>query len=72
MPAWRPGVAGDLAFATSAFLRNTAYSKPDKVADEAAPDGAYGPLNMGWEQRRKDHWLIEEQRHGASRPKSGV
>ena len=45
LPQWRLGVRSDLAFQTSAFLRSTAYSKPDKTADQAAADGAYGPLN---------------------------
>ena len=63
IPQWRPGARGDLAFETSGFLRQTAYTKPDKAADQMAPDGAYGPLNTGWEQGTKDHWLIEEQRY---------
>ncbi len=62
-PQWRPGPRGDLAFETSGFLRQTAYAKPDKVADQMASDGAYGPLNTGWEHGTKDHWLIEEQRY---------
>ena len=63
VPAWRPGPAGDLAFQTSAFLRRTAYAKPDRIADQMGPDGVWGPLNTGWEQGIKDHWLIEEQRY---------
>ena len=63
VPAWWPGAAGDLAFETSAFLLATAYTKADRVADEMAPDGAYGPLSIGWEQGTKDRWLIEEQRY---------
>ncbi len=63
IPRWVPGVRGDLAFETSAFLRSTAYAQPDKAAREMAPDGAYGPLNIGWERGMKDHWLIEEQRY---------
>ncbi len=62
-PQWRPGPRGDLAFETSQFLRQTAYAKPNKVADQIASDGAYGPLNTGWEHGTKDHWLIEEQRY---------
>ncbi len=71
-PSWRPGIGGDLAFETSGFLRATAYAKPDKVADQAAPDGAYGPLNQGWEQGTKDHWLIEEQRYAIDAVIAGV
>lgn len=63
MPPWRSGASGDLRFETSAFLRRTAYAKPDHVADQMAPDGAYGPLNTGWKQGTKDRWLIEEQRY---------
>lgn len=63
VPSWQPGARGDLRFETSAFLRRTAYAKPDRVADQMAPSGAYGPLNTGWEQGTKDHWLIEEQRY---------
>ncbi len=72
LPAWHPGSRGDLAFVTSAFLRQTAYSKPDKVADQMAPDGAYGPLNAGWEQGTKDRWLIEEQRYAIDAVIAGV
>ena len=72
IPAWTPGARGDLAFATSAFLQRTAYAKPDKAADQAAPDGAYGPLNAGWEQGVKDHWLIEEQRYAIDAVIAGI
>ena len=71
-PTWRPGMAGDLAFETSGFLRSTAYAKPDKAADQVAPDGAYGPLNQGWEQGTKDHWLIEEQRYAIDAVIAGI
>ncbi len=72
LPQWRPGPQGDLAFETSAFLRRTAYAKPGKVADQMAPDGAYGPLNTGWEQGTKDHWLIEEQRYAIDAVVAGL
>ncbi len=72
LPQWRPGVRGDLAFQSSAFLRSTAYAKPDKTADQVAPDGAYGPLNQGWEQGTKDHWLIEEQRNAVDAVIAGI
>ena len=72
LPAWRPGPGGDLAFETSTFLQHSAYAKPDKVSDQSAPDGAYGPLNVGWEQRTRDHWLIEEQRYGIDAVITGI
>ncbi len=71
-PAWRPGMAGELAFESSGFLRSTAYAKPAKAADQVAPDGAYGPLNQGWEQGTKDHWLIEEQRYAIDAVIAGI
>ena len=42
------------------------------MADQAAPDGAYGPLNQAWEQGTKDHWLIEEQRYAIDAVIAGV
>ena len=72
VPPWRPGVFGDLAFETSAFLRQTAYSKPDKVADQVAPSGAYGPLNIGWERGTSKRWLIEEQRYAIDAVIAGI
>ncbi len=72
LPAWHVGIGGDLAFVTSPFLRHTAYAKPDRVADERAPSGAYGPLNTGWEQGSKDHWLIEEQRYAIDAVIAGI
>ena len=53
LPAWQSGIGSDLAFEGSAFLRHTAYQKPDRTADQAAPSGAYGPLNRGWEHIRR-------------------
>ncbi len=72
LPAWHAGARGDLAFVTSAFLRHAAYAKPDKVADQMAPSGAYGPLNTGWEQGNKDRWLIEEQRYAIDAVIAGI
>ncbi len=72
IPQWAAGPRGDLAFEASAFLRRTAYSKPDTTADQLAPDGAYGPLNRGWEQGTKDHWLIEEQRYAIDAVIAGI
>ena len=37
-----------------------------------AADGAYGPLNTGWEQGAKDRWLIEEQRSAIDAVIAGV
>ncbi len=72
LPSWRNGVAGDLAFETSAFLQGTAYVHPEKAADQMAPDGAYGPLNRAWEAGRSDHWLIEEQRYAVDAVIAGI
>ncbi|WP_375382945.1 hypothetical protein [uncultured Sphingomonas sp.] len=72
LPAWRPGIAGDLAFEGSPFLRHTAYKTPDKTADQVAASGAYGPLNIGWERRQKDRWLIEEQRYAIDAVIAGI
>ncbi|MGI4730208.1 MAG: hypothetical protein ACRYFW_00495 [Janthinobacterium lividum] len=72
LPTWQPGAGGDLAFESTAFLRHTAYQKPDQTADQAVPSGAYGPLNIGWEQRQKDHWLIEEQRYAIDAVIAGI
>ncbi|MGI4732287.1 MAG: hypothetical protein ACRYFW_11130 [Janthinobacterium lividum] len=72
LPAWQLGVAGDLAFETNAFLQETAYARPDRVADQMVPDGAYGPLNTGWDRGRQDHWLIEEQRYAIDAVIAGI
>ena len=71
-PAWHPGPRGDLAFETSDFLRATAYSKPDKTADELDADGAYGPLNKTWNATHQGRWLIEEQRYGFDAIVAGI
>ena len=72
LPPWRPGITGDLAFETSAFLQGTAYVHPEKSADQLAPDGAYGPLNRAWEAGEADHWLIEEQRYAVDAVIAGI
>ena len=69
---WQPGRRGDLAFEGSAFLRDTAYSKPDKTADDFDAEGAYGPLNKTWNATHQGRWLIEEQRYGFDAIVAGV
>ncbi len=69
---WQPGHRGDLAFEASAFLRGTAYRKPDKAADEFDADGAYGSLNRAWNATHQGRWLIEEQRYGFDAIVAGV
>ena len=69
---WQPGHRGDLAFEASAFLRDTAYSKPDKTADDFDANGAYGPMNRAWNATHQGRWLIEEQRYGFDAIVAGV
>ncbi|WP_217430805.1 hypothetical protein [Sphingomonas bacterium] len=72
LPLWHAGIAGDLAFETSAFLQGMAYAHPERAADQQAPDGAYGPLNRAWEAGRGDRWLIEEQRYAIDAVIAGI
>jgi hypothetical protein len=61
---WPSGAAGDLAFETSAFMKDSAYRKPDRASSDFADSGAYGTVNRAWDKSRSGEWFIEEQRYG--------
>lgn len=72
LPAWTAGAKGDLAFQTSAFLRETAYRNPDRVATDGAPSGAYSPMNRRYDATGRGRWLIEEQRYAFDAIVAGI
>jgi len=66
LPNTSPGsVKDDLQFETSGFMKSTAYRRPDRVAAQAAADGAISPVNIKWDQDHAGTWYIEEQRYAA-------
>src|SRR5580692_2293161 len=66
LPNTSPGsVKDDLQFETSGFMKSTAYRRPDRVAAQAAADGAISPVNIKWDQDHAGAWYIEEQRYAA-------
>src|SRR6266436_9316755 len=65
-------VSDDLRFETSAFMKSTAYRRPDRVAIDAAPSGAESSVNIQWERSHLGKWYIEEQRYGADAICAGI
>lgn len=66
------GIANDLAFETSAFMRQSAYRNVRRLNPESAPDGAYGTVNTAWDATHTGNWYIEEQRYGADLVGGGI
>ena len=58
------GPQEDLAFETSPFMAQTAYSHPETLSNDAAPSGAYGPYNRDVDAGKSGPWYIESQRFG--------
>jgi hypothetical protein len=61
---WPSGAAGDLAFETSSFMKESAYRKPDRASSDFSDSGAYGTVNRAWDKSHSGQWFIEEQRYG--------
>jgi len=66
------GVAAELAFQSSDFMRRTAFRNPANYGTDDAPDGAYGPLNRAWDATHTGKWYIEEQRTGGDIVCAGI
>ncbi len=56
--------ASDYAFETGEFMKQTAHRDPRKVAADASPSGACGPVNREFDRTGQGKWYIEEQRYG--------
>lgn len=65
-------VDDDFRFETSAFMKATAYRRPDHLAADIAPDGAEGKVNITWDSSHSGKWFIEEQRHGSDAIVGGI
>jgi hypothetical protein len=62
----------DFNFDTSAFMRSTAYRRPDHLAVDIDPAGAEAKVNIGWDQSHTGKWFIEEQRYGSDAIVAGI
>jgi hypothetical protein len=65
-------VADDLRFETSAFMKDTAYRRPEKIAADSAPSGAESTINIQWDQTHTGKWYIEQQRYGSDAVCAGI
>lgn len=59
------GIAGDLEFESSSFIKHSANRNSRAVALDLSETGAYGALNRAWEKSKSGNWYIEDQRVGA-------
>jgi hypothetical protein len=65
-------VGDDFRFETSAFMKGSAYRRPDHLAPDVGPDGAEGKVNIAWDLTHTGKWFIEEQRHGSDAIAGGI
>jgi hypothetical protein len=65
-------VADDMRFETSAFMQDTAYRHPEKIAADSAPSGAESIINIQWDQTHSGKWYIEQQRYGSDAVCGGI
>lgn len=63
---------GDYRFETSDFLKQTAYSRPSRVAADPDASGALSRVNILWNRDHTGNWFIEEQRYGGDAVDAGV
>jgi hypothetical protein len=62
----------DFNFDTSAFMKSTAYRRPDHLAADIDPAGAEAKVNIAWDQSHTGKWFIEEQRYGSDAVVGGI
>jgi hypothetical protein len=62
----------DLSFETSAFMKQTVDNRPESLANDSAPSGAYGPFNRKFDMEKKGEWYIESQRFGVDAITAGL
>jgi hypothetical protein len=72
VPSGLASVADDLRFETSAFMKDTAYRRPEKIAADSAPSGAESAINIQWDQTHTGKWYIEQQRYGSDAVCGGI
>jgi hypothetical protein len=65
-------VGDDFRFETSAFMKDTAYRRPEKIAADSAPSGAESSVNIQWDQNHSGKWYIEQQRYGSDAVCGGI
>ena len=66
------GIAGDLEFESSSFIKHSTNRNSKAVALDLSESGAYGVLNKKKKKSKTGNWYIEDQRVGADAIVMGI